>query len=411
MICYYFPPFITSGAARSVGFSENLPAFGWEPIVFSAKDAKDPWEKFGAPIPPGIRIVRSPEWNLAGAVDFLNRCTLKLGDFIGKRDRTSNIWRDAFCVPDAQIAWRVTGTGTALARESDLIYVSCSPFSSALRGVKIKQKTNKPLVLDFRDAWSLNPYAKYKDKQYARIRAMERKAIDSCDHLILNTPGTLRLYLESYPEHEKKMSVIPNGYDELTPVTATREPNAPFRIMHVGSFYRSRSPRLLLEALTEMTNIPSEFVQVGGDFRERQEFEGRLKIEYHPTMPREKALEMMGAASLLYLKQGFEDHVSNYIAVAAKTYEYLATGLPILADIPPGDNADLVRNYATSAEVVTSNNKEDIKAALGRAYAARNTTPIAVNEEFARKFSRRNLSSNLADVFNSVVNKKTTPKA
>ena len=92
--------------------------------------------------------------------------------------------------------------------------------------------------------------------------------------------------------------------------------------------------------------------------------------------------------------------MTDYIAVRAKTYEYLATGLPILAEVPPGDNAELVRKYASSGYVVTSNNRADLCRAIESAYAARSRVNVAINPEFERKFSRRELTSQLAFLFN-----------
>ena len=114
-------------------------------------------------------------------------------------------------------------------------------------------------------------------------------------------------------------------------------------------------------------------------------------------------MEMMQRASLLYLKQGFEEGVTDYIAVAAKTYEYLATGLPILAEVPPGDNADIVREYGSRTYVVTSQSKEDIKIALRCAHAHRLEVPLELNPRFVEDFSRKRLTEKLANIFDTVV--------
>jgi len=108
---------------------------------------------------------------------------------------------------------------------------------------------------------------------------------------------------------------------------------------------------------------------------------------------------LMREASLLYLKQGWEPGVSEYIAVGAKTYEYLATGLPILAEVPPGDNAELVKKYASAGYVVTSNIRADLRHAVERAYDARSRASVAIHPEFAKKFSRRELTMQLATLF------------
>jgi glycosyltransferase involved in cell wall biosynthesis len=183
----------------------------------------------------------------------------------------------------------------------------------------------------------------------------------------------------------------------LTPVD--RSPSGGnFQIIHVGTLYGSRNPDELLECLAEIKRDDIVFVQVGGSFDSYERFKDRVRIRIFPVLSREGALKVMQEASLLYIKQV----VSENIAVAAKTYEYLATGLPILVEAPPGDNAELVRNYASSGYVVTSNTRADLRHAVERAYEARSQASVAIHPEFAKQFSRRELTRQLATLFDKV---------
>ena len=398
MICYYFPPIVTSGVARSFEFAKLLPHFGWQPLVLTVRRSKDPWVKTSlSEDPKGIRVERTLEWNLAGLTDFLHGCCSRVARFFGK-NLTRNLFREFLCIPDSQIAWFSTIRARRLARECELIYASCSPFSSSVSGVIVKRLTGRPLVVDFRDAWSLNPHTRFNRLQRAMINRFERFVLSACDALIVNTDGTARLYATAYPEHREKIVTIPNGYDALTPVDR-RTTEGDFQIMHVGTFYGSRNPDALLECLAEIGKDDIVFVQVGGSFDSYERFKERVKIKIVPPLPREAALELMREASLLYVKQGWEPGVSEYIAVGAKTYEYLATGLPILAEAPPGDNVELVQKYASAGYVVTSNKRAELRHAVERAYEARSRASVAIQPKFAEKFSRRELTRQLAALF------------
>jgi glycosyltransferase involved in cell wall biosynthesis len=397
MLCYYFPPLITSGVTRSAAFARLLPEFGWQPIVLTVSKSADPWVKTGAPVPEGARIERTAEWNFPALLDFFHGAMSRLCGMFG-HDLQTNYMRELFAIPDTQIAWQTTWRGIQLAKESDVIYASCSPFSSAVSAALIKAVTKKPLVIDFRDAWTLNPHIAHIAPHSFIIGLLERFAVNSCDAFIVNTEGAAKLYRERYPRWSNKIEVIPNGYDKLTPVTAQADKDT-FRIMHVGSFYGSRSPDLLLEAMAELPELPLEFIQIGEGWPTFDRFREKFKITVHGTVPHTKALELMGEASLLYLKQGFEAGVTDYIAVAAKTFEYLATGLPTLIDAPPGDNAELIRKYGENSYVVTNNSKDDLKRAIKSAYDRRKAVIPTVNPEFAERFNRRNLTARLAAVF------------
>jgi glycosyltransferase involved in cell wall biosynthesis len=397
MICYYFPPIVTSGVARSLEFAKLLPHFGWEPLVLTVRHSKDPWvEASLGEDPRGIRVERSLEWNLAGLADFLHGCCCRVARLFG-RDLTQNLFREYLCIPDSQIAWFSTVPARRFARECELIYASCSPFSSSVSAAIVKRLTGRRLVLDFRDAWSLNPHTHPHWLHRAMIGRFERFVLRACDALIVNTDGAARIYAAAYPELREKIVTIPNGYDVLTPVDH-KAAGGDFQIMHVGSFYGARNPDALLECLAEMGRNDIVFVQVGHRFDSYERFKDRVRIKIVPPLPR----ELMREASLLYLKQGWEPGVSEYIAVGAKTYEYLATGLPILAEVPPGDNAELVQQYASTGYLVTSNRRADLRHALEQAYEARSRAIVGIHPEFAKRFSRRDLTRKLATVFDQL---------
>jgi glycosyltransferase involved in cell wall biosynthesis len=401
MIAYAYPPISASGVIRTVSFAQRLPAFGWDPMVLTVRHPKDTDLGSGEPVPPDIPVFRTPEYNLQGFVEFLQGATNQLLTFVGSelRDR---FYHDLMCIPDPQIAWFSSIRGVRLATRADVVYVSCSPFSSAISGVIIKRLTGRPLVLDFRDAWSLNPYNRPKGLHRAAIVKLERLAIAACDHLILNTPGALRLYRERYPEFAARMSVIPNGYNTLNVASLEDRPTDVFRIMHVGSFYRSRGPERLLEALRSIGQDNIEFVQVGPSAPVLVQAARHLRIRVINQVPHAEALRLMRTASLLYLKQGFEPGVTDYIAVAAKTYEYLATGLPILAEGPSGDNMDVVREHAPRSYIVTDADASSMERAVQTAYADRDAIQPGVTDGFVRTFDRNELTRQLAAVLSRV---------
>lgn len=401
MICYYYPPILASGTARSSSFSKLLQEFGWDVTVLTVNEAKDPYVRTGTEAPaPGVRVVRTDERNLSRVVDFLHGAISKFFGFF-RIDLKTNYFRELFCIPDTQITWSSTKMARALAKECDCIYVSCSPFSSIIPGVRAKKATDKPLIIDFRDAWSMNPHIQHTRFHRMMVKWYERWMLHHADKLILNTRGAEKVYRETYPEFAEKFTSIPNGYDELTPVTVKNRER--FVIMHVGNFYGERSPELLLEALSEIANDDIEFVQVGGSILGGERFEGKVKMRAAGKVSRNEAIRLMQEASLLYLKQGWEKGVSNYIAVAAKTYEYLATGLPILAEVPPGDNADIVREYCEHAFVVTTQSKDHLKRAILAAYANRALFKPHISEKFTQQFSRQQLTLQLATLMEVLV--------
>jgi len=399
MLCYYYPPLRTSGVFRSLEFSKNMCELGCVPQVLTVSDSRDHWVKKDAEIPEGIQIERAPEYNLNAVVEFLNGVNSRLVRCFG-RELKHNFFRENLCIPDPQIAWCSTKRGIELAKHADCIYVSCSPFSSAKSGVLIKRATGKPLVLDFRDAWSLNPHVSHSALHTWMIKRLERQVLAETDILIVNTEGAGKLYRETYPEFADKIRVIPNGYDLLH--LAENSASGKYTIMHVGSFYGQRQPNLLLEALAEIADPNIEFVQVGGKFDAYDSFKDLVNIQLKGSVQREEAIGLMRTSCLLYLKQGLELGVKDYVAVGAKTYEYLATGLPILAECPPGDNADLVSNYGVYKYMVTTDDKAQLKQSILKAKQDWPQITPKISDAFINKFNRKNLTNELLSIIREV---------
>lgn len=395
MICYYFPPLASSGTMRSAEFVKRLPAHGWTPVVLSVREAKEPWSARHEPVPEGVELHRTREFNLHGWTELLHGASCRVARLFG-RELSRNLYRELLCLPDPQIAWQTTLTGSRLARGCDAVYASCSPFSSAVSACLIKRLTGRPVLVDFRDPWSLNTHHRDSRARRRAIAGLERFVIARADRIVLNTEGTRRLYASTYPEAASRFVVIPNGYDRLD-LAPPREAPADGRItiMHVGHFYGLRQPDRLLEALVELNDPAIEFVQVGSEFPSLGKYRGRVPIRVIPSVPRADALELMKSASVLFLVQGRVEGERD-VAVAAKTYEYLATGLPILADCPPGDNAEMIERYAANPYVVTSGRRGDLVDALRRIVGEVGATPPEVRAEFVEQFDRDRLALRLA---------------
>lgn len=408
MICYYYPPLRSSGTTRSTEFATRLPRFGWTPIVLTVGRSKDRWSPSTEPIPPGVTTHRTFELDLHGLVEFLQGATSRIARLFGT-DLKRNYFREYLCFPDPQIAWSTTLPGIALGRHADVLYASCSPFSSALSACLLKSITGRPLAIDFRDPWSLNMHHDNSGVRHTAIDRAEAFVVRHCDVLILNTEGAARLYREKYPAAASKCVAIPNGYDFLpNPPPRDTAPDAPFVIMHVGNFYGRRQPDRLLAALASIGRSDIQFIQVGSPFPALSEFASRVNIRVIPTVSRAEALSLMCSADLLYLVQG-TIQTTRDIAVGAKTYEYLATGLPILAESPPGENADLVRKYNPHGSVVTTGSIADIEVAIRAALGKRPTVTRSVDPDFVRLFDRDHLTAQLARVFHRLVGAGSNP--
>jgi len=207
---------------------------------------------------------------------------------------------------------------------------------------------------------------------------MEKLMVRHATNIVCVTPAVTRTYMQKYPSSSPdKWVTIPNGFDldefdGLGIVTRAER----FTISYVGGFDHQRSPDLLLKAIAELIfngtldpeRIAVRFVGTCECTNGRstdaviREFglSGIAKVV--SLLPRPQALRELLASHVLLLLAG--DH---RLSVAAKVYEYLASGRPILAISNEGSAADIIRRTG-AGRVVAPNDLEGAKNAIAHWY-------------------------------------------
>ena len=211
MICYYYPPLADVGCKRSVAFSEYFSKYGWNPHVLSVKNPDKAYCQLGKErLPAGIDVTYS--YSAVNVYKFFSLAhgllirALKPLELKLKR----NYFYDVICVPDIFFGWIphtvMVGLKLISKYNIDLIYVSCSPWSSAVVGAVLKKLTGKQLIIDFRDPYAIEIPSRNKDMypfEFRRKidRRIEDLVLKKSDIVILNTEETRALYMEQYPQN------------------------------------------------------------------------------------------------------------------------------------------------------------------------------------------------------------------
>ncbi len=195
MICYYYPPLMDVGSKRSIAFSEYFKKYSWNPYVISVRNPDKHYCTVGKDAPPvGITVEYTfTICNLSHILGKINGALTKLLKIVKLKLRR-NYLLDIFCIPDLFIGWIpltvLKGIKSIKKYNVDIIYVSCSPFSSALIGVLLKKISGKPLVIDFRDPFALKELTLIFATPPWRVKinaAIESWIIKAADLFIVNT--------------------------------------------------------------------------------------------------------------------------------------------------------------------------------------------------------------------------------
>lgn len=366
MIAYHFPPLAgSSGIQRTLRFAQQLPAFGWEPIVLTANPRA--YERLGddlmREVPDGLVVERAFALDASRHLAIMRRYPAVLA----RPDR----WLPWY--------WGAVPAGLRLIRRfRPAALWSTYPIATAhLIAASLRRRSSLPWIADFRDPMAQEGYPA-DPKTWQTFKKIENEALHEAACSVFTTPGAARMYRERYPDVAPgRVAVIENGYDEESyAALASSPPLNPGKVtlLHSGIIYPSeRDPTQLFAALRRLKDagsFTSENVSVRLRASVHDAMLERLAgehgvsdlIEVLPAIPYRDALqEMLRADGLLVLQA-----INCNEQIPAKLYEYLRARRPILGlTDPQGDTAGVLRKAGLD-EIARLDSAEEITNALGR---------------------------------------------
>lgn len=416
---------------RSAKFVRYLREFGYEPVVVTGPGAAadQRWtprdDSLTDDVPPDTVVRRLP--------------TMPSGS-VGARRRLER-WtplRSAF------ERWWVEGlveTGRDAGRGVDVVYASMSPFETAEAAAQLSRALGVPWVADLRDPWALDEMTIFPTVAHrlAEKRRM-RRALSSAAAIVMNTREAARAVVEAFPELSTRLAEpIPNGYDaaDFAGPTAARASSL-FRIVHTGYLHTehglrhreasplrralegttpgvdflTRSHVYLLEGLAALLarrpelQSRMEVVLAGvlspADENVVQQFAHRELVRTPGYVPHRATVELIRTADLLFLPMHDLPAGGRARIVPGKTYEYLASGRPILAAVPDGDARDLLGAF-DQVTLCRPADASAIAAAIEAALLAGRDDNASAVPAGAERFERRQQTRTLAQTFDSVL--------
>lgn len=424
---YYFPPMGGGGVQRIVKFLKFADYDRWDITVLTVKASFFYTEDHSLPadIPDAARIVRS------GSLDPFRLMHVARGFRPGSAPSggggsESGGWMRRLAmslfVPDSRLLWYPFAAARLrrLHRDHpiDAVVASMPPFTTGLIG-RSAARMNIPLILDFRDAWSDNPYLpRISGIHDALSRRMERACLKAASGVIFINPALERQYRRRFAELERMpTTTIRNGFDPDDFRNLPREPlrtgAGPFRLGIMGTVYsQGNRPLPLLAALREMLaadpGLPERFklIFLG---KWTPEFDARLTgegldpiVERLPYQPHDQALATASGFDALCLAIE-NDRPGSGEVTPGRIYEYLALRRPVLALCPvESDLADLVRDHA-AGEVVPYGDVAGTREVVERWMAKRERLAHRYGGADLSAFSRKDQAGAILDFVERVL--------
>jgi glycosyltransferase involved in cell wall biosynthesis len=421
LITPYFAPQATVGAYRWVKLSRHLVRRGFRPVVLCGTFPADPRDPDLASALPSevIAVDDYLDPRILAAGRSLTNLSARIrvrSDVSPKVARPLEGLAPSRLLLDRAVAhaYHASRVATDLARRHDAcaVVVSAGPFSAVPVGFHVGRKLGLPVILDFRDPFGLHesgnePPRGIADRVRARIvAAAEHRWMMDASHVVLNSRNSLDAYRDEYPFLENKSSFIRNHYDLglYDPVATNIAPPSRFTILHTGTLRaetRLDDIGAALRLMIERDKLtPDDIVlrQIGRitEFERAQIQSLGLErfIEVVPTIPQRAILGELRRGHVLLSM--VDPRVR--LRIAAKTYDYIASGMPIVSVTENAEVDELLAHRSDNVRL-RPGDVQGLAAVLSARFAHfRQTGALPVPVEAPREFSSEMAAERFANV-------------
>jgi len=390
-----------------------LPEYGWEPVILT------PDYTFSERIDnDNLVFVDKYFKKVYRSSGIKEKLLITIADK-RKRNLLSKFLRWSYIYnlqPDKSILWfnRAVSAGLEIIEKEDIraIWSTIGPAVTGLIGAELKRLTGVPLLIDYRDPWTLNPYRNYSKARLQKNIDLEKKMLEYADAVTATSDFIKEGIVKNNYFKADKTFVVTNGIEqELQWVDADYKElllnENKFNITYTGAFYGDRQPFSFLEGL-------KLFIDEHPDWKNKIQFNiiGNLdpsknilkycrRIGLEPNLNEiglvqyRNAMEYLKQSDLLLLVNGQNDE--SKIFIPGKLFDYLATIKPIMF-VGEGQPAEIISEI-NSGETVQHEPCE-IKNALCR---------LIINEHKYQyielqygKYLSKNISKNIVAIFDQI---------
>lgn len=435
MIAYTFPPRGGSGVQRTMKFAKYLPEFGWQPVILTVSNPplREADYSLLGELSDDLPVYRVPDLDMHLIKRFVGELfsrdsqrSAKAGPDSAEltpsaRGKVRKAWVSFagtwLLIPDPCIRWLPAAllAGLRIVRQCDVIYSTSAPFTDHLVAALLHRFSGKPWVADFRDPWTQYVIYQHSSRFRSRIDAfLEEHLLKAADVIIVTCAATAKGFQDTYPSLPKdKFVEITNGFDAGDfdqPVCSHFDA---FTIAYTGRFDSKKNASYsFLQALRELRcKYPEPASEIkaifAGSFGEQSHvllkqwgLEEEEMVKPLGYVPHHESVQLLLKSHVLLLTLNDEPGVD--LTYPGKLFEYLAAGRPILALVPEGATADLIRDIEAGLVVPSDDVGAICKAILDLYSQYKQGNLLPRTYDSLQQFERRTLTERLARCLNAV---------
>lgn len=429
LVSYHFPPVGGAGVQRPAKFAQYLPDFGWDVSVLQAANPSVPLldPSLLEDLPEGLVVEKARTWEPSyAAKQAVGGGAAPEAGGPPRRPGLAKRLATTLLQPDAQILWYPDAVrrGKRLLDRlpHDAILATAPTYTNLLVGARLAGYSGLPLISDFRDEWDISS-AYWENAPKSGLatllqRRMQRHVLRRSRAIVATTVASTGRIAERAREAgaAPAAACIYNGWDRADLARAAAHPPAVpvrpgrFRLVYTGTLWNLTSIAPVADAVAQLAaRAPAllerlDLIVVGRKTPDQRAALSRIAahgatlhdVDYcdHPI-----ALATMASADALLLL--LSDLPGAERVAPAKVFEYFATGRPLLAVMPDGEIAGLVRGAQPDAHRLPAD-VAGIADWLGARLAG--TAPATPTDASAgARFERRALAGQLASLLDDLV--------
>lgn len=423
IITYYWPPSGGAGVQRILKSVKYLPEFGIEPHVITVKEDQASYpaldETLKTDVPLQAKVYRTDTFEPFGIYSkLIGRKSIPTGfsneSNPGLIQKLSRFVRGNFFIPDARVGWVKFAFKEAcrvIEREKiDTVLITSPPHSAQLTGLMLRKKYNIKWIADLRDPWTdIYYYNEFSHLSFAKRKDLkyETDVLKSADSIITVSKDLKRLLAAKSNEiNEKKIVIIPNGYDEEDFKDKMIVPDKnDFIITYTGTLADSYNPTVFFKALkkviTQNPDIRIILRFIGNPavslIDEMKNISLSGNLELIPTVSHVKSVEyLLGSTALLLVIPEIKNDKG---ILTGKLFEYLAARKPIICIGPEDGDAAEIINYCGAGKTFGRSSETELSDYLHELISDwKSGKDTVIRNENYKKYSRRSQAEELSKI-------------
>jgi glycosyltransferase involved in cell wall biosynthesis len=417
LVTHVFPPLVAGGAPRMGQFARILPDYGWDVTVLTGRHQAAALDAAALDeIARRVRIVQA--WSPATRLVKRGQPVPKYG-LLGAARRVVRTAATSVVFPDREVFWvpgAIEAGRRALTEQPhDLVIATYGPGSNLIVGRALASAFKLPLVVDFRDLWSTLPMKNAFPTRLHRAaaRRLEHSVVHKASRLLAVAPAMAQDLAATHGLANEHAIAITNGFDpnDAARVRDERPSGArPFRLMYTGTVHVHYNLMPLWNAVRTLLDrgeiTPDTF---------RIEFVGNLSasdvkrqgladiVEISPFVPHEQVFAAFARADALLVVET-PGYYARY-GYAAKVFDYVLSGKPIVGLVEAGGNTDSLLRQAGVGYCVDPSDERGLVDVLRSVLRLKGAQPKPMDPDKPplSDFNRYHLVGKLAAVLDDVV--------